>query len=61
MLSSFIFTPRADNNLLESLSDTNFYVFVDEVQVPGMDLTSGVAMLMIMELLMYEYISWNVK
>jgi len=52
---------RADNNLLESLSDTNFYVFVDEVQVPGMDLTSGVAMLMIMELLMYEYISWNVK
>ena len=48
---------RADNNPLESLSDTNFYVFADEIRVPGMDLTSGVAMLMITELLIYEYIS----
>lgn len=50
---------RADNNLLESLSDTNFYVFADEIRVPGMDLTSSVSMLMIMELLMYEFIATN--
>lgn len=48
---------RADNNLLESLSDTNFYVFADEIRVPGMDLTSNVTMLMIVELLVYEYIA----
>ena len=48
---------RADNNPLESLSDTNFYVFADEINVPGMNLTSSVSMLMIVELLIYEYIS----
>jgi len=48
---------RADNNLLESLSDSNFYVFADEITVPGMNLTSSVAMLMIVELLAYEYMS----
>lgn len=48
---------RADNNPLENLSDTNFYVFTDEVRVPGMDLTSGVTMLMVIELLIYEYIA----
>jgi len=48
---------RADNNPLESLSDANFYVFADEIRVPGMDLTSSVTMLMVVELLIYEYIS----
>ena len=48
---------RADNNPLESLSDTNFYVFADEIRAVGMDLTSSVTMLMIVELLVYEYIS----
>lgn len=48
---------RADNNILESLSDTNFYVFADKILVPGMDLTSSVAMLMIVELLIYEYLA----
>lgn len=48
---------RADNNPLESLSDSNFYVFADDIRVPGMDLTSSVTMLMIVELLVYEYIS----
>ena len=48
---------RADNNPLESLSDTNLYVFADEVNISGMDLTSGVTALMIVELLIYEYIA----
>ena len=47
---------RADNNILESLSDANFYVFADEIRVHGMDLTSCVPMLMILELLVYEYV-----
>jgi len=48
---------RAENNPLENLSDTNFYVFADEIKMANMDLTSGVAMLMIIELLMYEFIN----
>jgi len=48
---------RADNNTLESLSDTNFYVFADELQIGGMCLRSSVTMLMIVELLVYEFIS----
>jgi len=48
---------RADNNPLESLSDTNFYVFADEIRLNGMDLTSSVHMAMILELLIYEYLA----
>jgi len=48
---------RADNNLLESLSDSNFYVFADEINTPSMNLTSSVTMLMIIELLVYEYMA----
>jgi len=47
---------RSDNNTLESLSDTNFYIFANEILISGMDLTSSVTMLMILELLIYEYI-----
>ena len=47
---------RADNNILESLSDSNFYVFAEEIRIHGMDLTSSVPMLMILELLAYEYV-----
>ena len=48
---------RADNNPLESLSDSNFYVFADEINIPSMSLTSSVPMLMIIELLGYEYMA----
>lgn len=48
---------RAENNPLESLSDSNFYVFADELNTPIMNLTSNVNMLMIMELLAYEYLA----
>ena len=47
---------RSNNNSLESLSDTNFYVFANEILVSGIDLTSSVTMLIIVELLIYEYI-----
>ena len=48
---------RADNNPLDSLSDANFYVFAEEIRLHGMNLTSSVPMLMILELLVYEYIA----
>jgi len=48
---------RADNNPLESLSNANFYIFAEEIRLNGMDLTSGVPMLMVLELLVYEYIT----
>jgi len=48
---------RADNNPLESLSDTNFYVFADEIRLNSMDLTSSIPMAMILELLIYEYLA----
>ena len=36
------------------MSDVNFYVFADEIEMNGINLTSQVAMLMILELLVYE-------
>jgi len=46
----------AQNNPLESLSDSHFYVFSDTVLLGGLDLTSSISMLMVMELLIYEYV-----
>lgn len=46
---------RADNNVLESLSDANFYMFAEAMHLNGMDLTSTLPMLMILELLVYAY------
>jgi len=48
---------RADNNPLENLSNHNFYVFTDEININSMNLTSSVSMLMIVELLVYEYMA----
>ena len=48
---------RAENNVLESLSDVNFYVFAEEIHINGMNLTSNVPMLTVLELLVYEYIA----
>jgi len=48
---------RADNNPREGLSDTNFYIFAHEMQIAGMDLTSSVPMLMVLELLVYAFLN----
>ena len=47
----------SENNPLESLSDTNFYVFADEIVVSDMNLTSNVTMLLLLELIIYKYIA----
>jgi len=48
---------RAENNPLESLSDVNFYAFADEIQIDGMDLTSNIALIIVAEMIIYEYIA----
>jgi RpiR family glv operon transcriptional regulator len=45
---------RADNNTIQNMSDVNFYMFADEIELNGINLTSQLAMLMILELLVYE-------
>ncbi|GHV33611.1 phosphosugar-binding protein [Clostridia bacterium] len=45
---------RADNNALQNMSDVNMYVFADEIQLRGIDLTSRVPMIMLVELIAYD-------
>jgi RpiR family glv operon transcriptional regulator len=44
---------RADNNAVQNMSDVNFYVFADEVEFHGINLTTRASMIMVMELLVY--------
>ena len=48
---------RSDNNAIQNMSDLNFYVFADEIEYEGEDITSRVGMIAIMEILMYRYIT----
>ena len=45
------------NNVLESLSDVNFYVFAEEVILGNMNVTSCVPMLAVLEILIYEMLA----
>jgi len=45
---------RADNNIIQNMSDLNFYVFADEIDYEGVDVTSRCGMIAIMETLMYK-------
>ena len=45
------------NNTIENLSDVNFYIFAEEIQVNNMNLTSCIPMLMVLELLGYTYLA----
>lgn len=48
---------RADNNTIQNMSDLNFYVFADEIDYEGVDITSRCGMIAIMETLMYKRIT----
>jgi len=48
---------RADNNVIQNMSDVNFYMFADEIIMHGINLTSHVSMLMIIELLIYGHVA----
>lgn len=45
---------RADNNAVQNMSDLNFYVFADEINYEGIDCTSRIGMIAIMETLLYK-------
>lgn len=45
---------RADNNIIQNMSDLNFYVFADEIDYEGIDVTSRCGMIAIMETLIYK-------
>lgn len=48
---------RADNNAIQNMSDLNFYVFADEIEYEGADVTSRIGMIAIMETLLYKRIT----
>ena len=45
---------RANSNTIQNMSDLNFYVFADEIDYEGQDVTSRCGMIAIMETLMYK-------
>ena len=48
---------RADNNVIQNMSDLNLYMFADEVRYLGSDVTSRCGMIAILESLMYGRIT----
>ena len=48
---------RADNNTIQNMSDLNFYVFADEIDCQGANVTSRCGMIAIMETLLYKRLS----
>lgn len=48
---------RADNNAIQNMSDLNFYVFADQIEYEGSDVTSRIGMIAIMEILLYKRLS----
>lgn len=48
---------RAGNNIIQNLSDLNFYVFSDQVLYNDFDLTSRISMIAIVEMLAYSLIT----
>ncbi|BDR56925.1 MurR/RpiR family transcriptional regulator [Xylocopilactobacillus apis] len=57
--SSIISITGANNNTIQNLSDINLYLFTDEITIQGVEMTSNVSMIIIMELLLYQY--WEYK
>ena len=48
---------RADNNLIQTMSDINFYVFSDEISYDKQDLTSHIGMIAVFETLMNQVLA----
>lgn len=49
----------ADNNTIQNLSDINFYLFTDQLQINDVDIGSRVSVDIIMELILYQYVYNN--
>ena len=52
---------RADNNVIQNMSDLNFYVFADEIDFNGENITSRCGMIAIMEVLLYKRMTKQMK
>lgn len=52
---------RADNNIIQNMSDLNFYVFADEIKYGDIDITSHCGMFAILEVLLYNKLFANGK
>ena len=48
---------RADNNIIQNMSDLNFYMFADDISIDGIDITSRCGMIAVIETLMYKRIT----
>ncbi|MEA5051294.1 MAG: MurR/RpiR family transcriptional regulator [Oscillospiraceae bacterium] len=51
---TIISVTRADNNVIQNMSDLNFYFFADEISYEGKDITSRCGMIAILETLLYK-------
>jgi RpiR family glv operon transcriptional regulator len=49
----------ANNNTIQNMSDENLYLFTDELKVSGIDMTSHVSLIVIMELLLYQFMEYE--
>ena len=49
----------ANNNTIQNMSDENLYLFTDELKVSGVDMTSHVSLIVIMELLLYQFMEYE--
>ncbi len=49
----------ANNNTIQNLSDENLYLFTDEIKTDGIEMTSHVSQIVIMELLMYQFMEFE--
>lgn len=54
---TIISVTRSDNNIIQNLSDLNFYIFADEVSFHENDVTSRCAMIAIIEILLYKHVT----
>ncbi|GAF36955.1 MurR/RpiR family transcriptional regulator [Lentilactobacillus farraginis] len=49
----------ANNNTIQNMSDENLYLFTDELKINQVDMTSHVSLIIIMELLLYQYLEYE--
>lgn len=49
----------ANNNTIQNMSDENLYLFTDELKINQVDMTSHVSLIIIMELLLYQYLEYD--
>lgn len=49
----------ANNNTIQNMSNENLYSFTGELKVSGIDMTSHVSLIVIMELLLYQFMEYE--